>query len=140
MVAYITILLYASFDHGTYIEMFEIVFYTGARGDSPVRTFLDKLPPRAQHKAAALIDLLSSRGPLLHRPHADAVQGSLRELRVISGRQHYRILYAFILKTRILLLHGFHKKTDRLPAGEIQAALNRLKEFTERHEKGEIEL
>ena len=60
----------------------------------------------------------------------------LRELREESQTNIYRIIYCFVSGRSILLLHGFQKKTQRTPRGEIEIAERRLTRFLER-ESGE---
>ncbi len=44
----------------------------------------------------------------------------------------YRILYFFYTGRRIVLLHGFGKKTEKLPRQELALACSRLAHFLER--------
>jgi phage-related protein len=55
------------------------------------------------------------------------------------GSNHYRFLYFFFGK-EIVITHAFLKKTDRIPAGEIERAERRMQDFLERYERGEIRL
>ncbi|MBT4761731.1 MAG: type II toxin-antitoxin system RelE/ParE family toxin [Bdellovibrionaceae bacterium] len=41
----------------------------------------------------------------------------------------YRLLYATINKDRLIILHGFKKKTQKTPLKEKSVALKRLKEY-----------
>ena len=72
-------------------------------------------------KTAAWIGLLQERGPNLHRPYADVLEESIRELRVTFGRLEVRILY-FIHGKSIVLTHAFMKKTQKVPQEEIEFA------------------
>jgi hypothetical protein len=89
-------------------EPYRVEFALTARGDAPARDFLDSLPERPRKKAAAWIALLAEKGPDLPRPHADAVSGPIRELRVSFARLEIRVLY-FIHGRRVVL-------TERLRA------------------------
>lgn len=117
--------------------MYQIVFYTTARGESPIDAFLDEIPKKARAKVEAHIDMLKEQGPDLHRPYSDHVRGAIRELRVAFGGGQHRILYAFFMKARIVLLNAFTKKTWAIPAVEIRTAEERLKEWVGRHPKGQ---
>lgn len=117
--------------------MYEILFYTTARGEAPVETFMNEMPPKARGKALGLIDRLSREGPNLRRPQADHVRGKIWELRVSFGGNQYRILYAFAPRQRIVLLHAFAKKTQQIPAGEIELATKRWAEVAPSLEKVE---
>jgi phage-related protein len=70
---------------------------------------------------------LQARPPLVRH-----VDGKLWELREESQTNIFRVLYFFYTGRRIILLHGFVKKTQRLPRNEIETALRRLTHFEER--------
>lgn len=63
---------------------------------------------------------------LLRRPHADALRGRVRELRCGLGRLEHRLLY-FFAGRRVIVTHGFLKKTEAVPAREIERAERMLK-------------
>lgn len=117
--------------------MYEVLFYTTARGEAPVETFMNEMPAKARGKALGLIHRLSQEGPNLHRPQADHVRGKIWELRVSFGGNEYRVLYAFGPRQRIVLLHAFAKKTQAIPAGEIDVAQKRWAEVAPSLEKRE---
>ena len=62
--------------------LYNLVFYTTERGDSPVDDFLDRLDKKARAKASAHLSLLEEQGLHLKRPYADVVRGKIRELRI----------------------------------------------------------
>jgi len=64
----------------------------------------------------------------LPRPYADTVRGKIRELRVIFASIQYRLLYFFSGKY-IVVTHGFIKKTDEVPANELEKAVNIMRDF-----------
>ena len=57
------------------------------------------------------------------------------ELRAKVGTDISRVLYFFYYEGRIVLTHGFIKKTQRTPAGEIEKAKNYRRDYIERHGK-----
>ena len=65
--------------------------------------------------------VLKEKGPNLHRPYADVLEGPIRELRVVFGRLEMRFLY-FIDDKSIVLTNGFMKKTPKVPREEIDLA------------------
>lgn len=119
---------------------YEIVFYTNKRGDSPVDDFFDTLPGKARAKVMAFISLLEEKGPFLKRPYADLLRDGIRELRVQFSPNQYRLLYFFFLRNRIVITSGSTKKTRKVPAGEIEKAILRKKDFINRYKRGEIKL
>jgi hypothetical protein len=48
--------------------MYEVIFYQTARGDVPVKEFIDKLPTKHQAKIYAALKRLQEEGPNLRRP------------------------------------------------------------------------
>lgn len=79
------------------------------------------MPDRVRAKAAAWIGLLQEKGPQLHRPYADMLEESIRELRISHGHLEIRILY-FIEGKSVVLTDGFLKKTQWIPKEEIEKA------------------
>ena len=57
------------------------------------------------------------------------IEGKLWELREESNTNIYRILYVFFTGKRIILLHGFTKKTQKTPRREIELALKYLSRY-----------
>lgn len=118
--------------------MFRVVYYRTARGESPVEEFIAKMPAKHQQKVAAFLQLLAQEGPRLARPYAARVRGPLKELRVGFGRDEYRIFHFFVKEERVVLVHGFAKKTQALPEREIETAEARMKDFLKRIEGEEV--
>jgi len=94
--------------------------------------FLDGLATKVRAKLMKWLEILEQQGPNLPRPYADTVRGKIRELRLQFGSNQYRCLYFFDGR-KIIVTHGFMKKTDKVPENEIVYAENLMKEHT--HEK-----
>ena len=120
---------------GTY----EVLFYETDEGRCPARDFLEALPLKVRAKVSKWLDLLKREGPDLPRPYADVVRGKIRELRVSFGGLHHRLLYFFYGK-RIIVTHGFVKKTAAVPEEELARAQRCMDDFTTRVERGGIKL
>ena len=90
--------------------------------------FLDGLPVKVRAKLMKWIERLEEMGPDLPRPYADLVQGKIRELRLVFASNQIRCLYFFDGR-KIILTHGFLKKTDKVPENEIERAINTMKEY-----------
>ena len=78
------------------------------------------------------LEQLRIRNVQAREPLVRHVEGKVWELREESGTNIYRLLYFFYTGRRIVLLHGFAKKTQRLPRRELETALRRLARFEER--------
>ena len=118
---------------------YEVLFYEAADGGCPTQEFLDGLAPKVRGKVAKWLELLEQEGPNLPRPYADVVRGKIREIRVSFGGMHHRFLYFFHGK-RIVVTHGFVKKTAAIPEGEIAQAERCMANFYQRLERGEVDL
>ena len=85
-----------------------------------------------------MVQLLAQEGPNLRRPYADTLVGPIRELRVGMGRLEHQILYYFVLKDIVVLLHAFLKKTNAVPENEINVAVVRMNDLNLRLKAGEV--
>lgn len=119
--------------------MYRIAYYTTPRGDSPFKIFLEGHNDKVRAKFEKLVRLLEEHGPNLQRPYADFLRDGIRELRVSLGGNAYRALYFFIIGDLIVITHAFMKKTDAVPAGEIERALRYKNDYEIRLSRGEIE-
>ncbi len=108
----------------------EIDFYEDEKGNTPVQDFILSLPAKEMAKATWIIDLLEKTGINLGQPYVKHIEGQLWELRP----QQNRILY-FLYDKIFVILHGFKKKTDKLPLREKEIAIKRMKDYIERREK-----
>lgn len=108
---------------------YEIIYYRDNQGFSPIENFIDELPIKDKIKVFAHIHLLRERG-FLPFPYSSDVRGvrKLRELRVKASLKHYRILYFMFAGRKIILLHGFLKKSDKIDK-EIQIARLRIEDY-----------
>jgi phage-related protein len=94
---------------------------------------------KEQRKVAGFLELLAQEGPQLRRPYADHVRGDLRELRMPFGTNEYRVFHFFVQGERVILVHAFAKKTQKLPVRESETAEARMKDFKGRLAAGEFE-
>lgn len=101
-----------------------LIFFRQSRGDEPVREFLRSLPKAARIEAGAALTDLERLGPALRRPDADFLAEGIYELRFRALRVEYRILY-FFAEDRVVLAHGFMKKTTAVPKREFEKAATR---------------
>jgi phage-related protein len=109
-----------------------VEYYQDERGRYPVREFLDTLPESDQARILQTARLLEEFGLQLGAPYVKAVRRKLWELRVRAGRARYRILYFAFVGQRFILLHGFVKKTAKIPRREIKIAEQRMADFIAR--------
>lgn len=67
-------------------------------------------------------------GPNLGEPHTKAFGDGLFELRLKGAEGIARVFFCTLVGRRIVMLHGFVKKSDRTPARDREVAEARLKE------------
>ncbi len=109
---------------------FQVSYYQNNRGDKLVEKFILLQDETTKSKFARFVDLLEIRGPDLGMPHARNLGSGLYELR-IRGKTEVRIFYIAMYDPHtVFLLHGFKKKTQKLPAKELVIARMRQKELT----------
>ena len=113
---------------------FKAEFYENGDG-IPAKEFLDSLNIKMRAKFAMEIKLLEEKGNQLREPYSKPLGDGIFELRAKVGTDISRVLYFFYYEGRIVLTHGFIKKTQRPPAGEIEKAKKYRRDYIERHGK-----
>lgn len=93
-----------------------------------VEQFVLKLPAGLSARYFRLTDLMLEFGADLGMPHTKAMSDGLCELRVKSKEGIARVFYCTKVGKRIIMLHGFVKKTPKTPAKELRKAQQRLSE------------
>lgn len=96
--------------------------------DLPLEKFITSLQKQTIAKVLRTIDLLERFGASLGTPHSKKIATSLFELR-IRGKLEVRIFYTFH-KDTIILLHGFIKKSQKIPQKELHLAQQKLGNLT----------
>lgn len=109
-----------------------VEFYKDKDGKEPVMNFLDSLSPVARAKVVKLFNLLAEYGVLLKEPYTKQIKGKIRELRIKDHQGAIRVLYFTYTGRRFILLHGFIKKTEKVPLREIEIAEKRMNDFINR--------
>ena len=109
--------------------MFEIIYHKLANGDKPVKLFIDKLDSKLKVKMMFSVKLLKELGYKLREPYSKHLEDGIFELRVQAGNNISRVLYFFYVGNKIILTHGFIKKTQKTPREEIERAKAYRKEF-----------
>ncbi|MDD5703212.1 MAG: type II toxin-antitoxin system RelE/ParE family toxin [Dehalococcoidales bacterium] len=112
--------------------MWGIEYYKAASGQIPVKEFIEALNVKERAKVARTIDLLEEFGINLGMPYAEHVEGELWELRARLSNNRYRIIYFLNTGQVFIMLHGFVKKTQKIPKSEIKIANKRLREYISR--------
>ncbi len=102
------------------------------RWDSPIETFLDGLPVKANAKCVAYMEALEEHGVELPRSFIAKVRGNIWELRPEWAGTEYRFFYVAMVGRRCVVLHAVTKKSQNLKEKDIALAEARHQEVTER--------
>jgi len=109
----------------------EVRFFQEYNGRVPVLDWLSKLRDnnrRAYAKCVARIRRLADLGHELRRPETDYLKDGLYELRIRSGRVHYRLLYFYHGRNISILVHAVEKE-GRVPPAALEIAIRRKRQF-----------
>ncbi len=109
-----------------------IEYYVEDNGAVPVREFLSTVEPKTYARFQWSLEQLRIRNVRAREPLVRHVEGKIWELREESSTNIYRILYFFFTGRRIVLLHGFTKKSQKLPPQALDVARRRFRRFAER--------
>jgi len=88
-----------------------------------VQKFIDDLEDKIKAKVYKNIDLLKEFGLKLGEPYSKKIGDNLYELRT-SGKTEVRLIYSFKDGTSFIV-HGFFKKTRKIPLKEIKVTKER---------------
>lgn len=114
-----------------------VEFYQRSNGRCPTREFLSELTAQERVFADRAFDRLETYGHELRRPHVDNLRDGIWELRVKTPDSGLRFLYFFFDGRKIVVTHGFKKKTRAVPPGEIETAIRCRVDYLERQKQGE---
>jgi phage-related protein len=106
---------------------FEIVFFETIGGKQPVREFIKGLSKEDQKEIGADIRIVQNNFPI-GLPLVRKLKPELWEIRSFIKDGISRVFFTFF-NEHIILLHAIVKKTQKTPPKEINAAIERLKEF-----------
>ena len=110
-----------------------ISFYRTAAGNSPVEQFLDRLPAGVVRKITWVLRIVEEENlvPVQYFKKLKDTE-EIWECRVNHGSNTYRILCFFASGNRLILTHGFMKKTQKTPQREISRAEGYRKDYLSR--------
>lgn len=111
-------------------KAFRIEFYVSESGASPAEDWLESQGESRQQKFAALFAWMADQGKIWNERKFKHLEGSnqIFEFKSDEGR----VLCFFMIGRRLILTHGFTKKGDKIPKGEIERAEMIKKDFLAR--------
>jgi len=93
--------------------------------DADVESFIFSLEKETVAKVLRTIDLLGEFGCFLGPPHIKKIEKNIFELRV-RGKQEVRLFYTWH-KNIVVFLHGFIKKTQKIPKKELNTVRKKIR-------------
>ena len=104
--------------------VFTITYYSES-----VQEEILELPDSLAARYIVLTRRMVVLGPNLGEPHTKAFGGGLFELRLKAAEGIARVFFCTLVGRRIVMLHGFVKKSGKTPPRERKIAEARLKEI-----------
>ena len=110
----------------------DAVFFRTTNGNEPVREWLKGLTKEHRKAIGEDIAYVQFKWPI-GKPRVDHLRGAVWEVRSSVGNRIARTLFA-VAGGKMVLLHGFIKKTQRTSNDEIVLAERRFKEWQDGEE------
>lgn len=113
--------------------MHEIEFYKTNQGKCFVEDFLDSLPAKVARKVTWVLNIIEE-GEIIPKKFFKKLSGSddIWEGRVEFNSDIYRIFGFFGKGKKLILTHGFQKKSQKTPLTEMEKAQNIKKDYESR--------
>jgi len=105
------------------MQQWEIEYYS-----EKVRLEIDQWPVGVRAYYARIMDRIKIYGPNLGMPFTRSLGNALFEIRAIGKEGIGRAFFCACVGRKIIILHGFIKKSQRTPSKELDIARKRLKE------------
>ena len=100
--------------------------------DERLEDWLNGIPKDMKARIINIVGLLIEHGPQnVREPYVKHITGKLFEIRAKGKDGIARVFYFAMTQQRIVLVHGFIKKTQKTPKREIETAIARMKEVLE---------
>lgn len=107
----------------------EVIYYISSKGNCPIKEFLDSLSEIQQAKILRVIEIIKNYGLQQARSYVKKITNTpFWEIRIL-GRDNIRVVYVVPYKDTVLILHGFIKKSQKIPGKELSLAFKRYKEW-----------
>lgn len=107
----------------------EVEYYETQAGNVPVFEWIEEMPADERALALGYIDQLELLGTEAQRPLVRRLEGKLYELRWKAKDKQQRIAYFAASGRKLVLVHGFTKKSKTTPQKEIELARKRMREY-----------
>lgn len=102
---------------------YEILFFAAS-----VKTLIEKWPAGIYASFVRISEQMVMSGPNLGMPYTKAMGDGLFEIRARGPEGIGRAFFCCMKGRRVVILHGFVKKTQATPIKELRVAKQRMKE------------
>ena len=94
-----------------------------------VRAEVESLSPELRAKFRRIVELIRSKGlEQVREPYVKHLEGRLWEMRLSGQNIIARVVYLAASGRRVVVLHAFVKKTEKIPRRALETARARAKE------------
>jgi phage-related protein len=101
----------------------EIIYYSKALQEE-----IMALPAGVQARYIHITKRMRMFGANLGMPHTQSIRDGLFEIRLKSKEGIGRVFYCTLVNKRIVMLHCFIKKSQKIPKHDLKIAISRMKE------------
>jgi len=108
----------------TYPKHWEIEFF-----DESVEAETLALPPKILAKMLHIFELIEMAGAQLGEPYTKPLNDGLFEIRAKAREGIGRSIYCYQKGQKIIILHSFVKKDQKIPKRDLEISLKRKKEI-----------
>jgi phage-related protein len=109
-----------------------VQFFEKGNGSRPAEEYLRSIDKKLRAKAVRIFMMVEENGPELREPYSKHLDDGIFEIRAKVGSNLARVLYFFIVGKRVIITHGFTKKTQKTPPEEVNRAKQYRKEFMDK--------
>ena len=117
-------------------QRYRLLFYATAARREPVADWLDRLRVEQRAKVLWVLERLADSGFALGPPWLRKLDEEIWEVRITSGKSAFRVLFAQVASSELLLLEAFAKKTEKTPSRYLDTARKRLLSHWQRSGQG----
>jgi phage-related protein len=112
--------------------VFDVEYYEKPDGSFPAEEFILEQDNKMKAKLFKLLELLEERGNELREPYSKFLDDGVFEIRARQSKNITRVLYFFTVGKKIILTHGFTKKTQKTPPSEVELAKKYRRNYLDR--------
>lgn len=103
-----------------------LYYHKSSSSRAYVKDYINSLDRKTQYEIFSFLQKFKNDYRFRQSPYCKKIVKDIFEIR-IKAKDCYRILYAFLYKDTVVLLHIFKKKTNKIPKKDLELAINRFK-------------